>query len=207
MPESQISTVASANANPKQEVNSSGQRVLCRTENYADCHDGLGRLLRSEGLLRILERLSGEPMVLFKEKINYKLAGSGQSLYQIPSGRMTNVRTENDHNAGGFAPHIDAVAYTHVKMIKHLTILLAVDESSKSNGCLEVVARSHELQIPIREVDHCIEYDWVDEQTWTPVELEAGKLLVQRFQITSDHILKRPTADLRIVPCPSQRCE
>jgi 2-aminoethylphosphonate dioxygenase len=55
-----------------------GKRVLCRTENFADCHEGLGNLLRSEKFVGILEQLSGEPMVLFKEKINYKLAGSGQ---------------------------------------------------------------------------------------------------------------------------------
>lgn len=36
--------------------------------------------------------------------------------------------------AGGFAPHIDSTAYTHVKNIKHLTILLAVDDSNMSNG-------------------------------------------------------------------------
>jgi len=52
--------------------------VLCRTENFADCHQGLGNLLRSDKLLSILQELSGEPMVLFKEKINYKLAGSGK---------------------------------------------------------------------------------------------------------------------------------
>ena len=84
------------------------------------------------------------------------------------------VEARIDCNAGGFAPHIDAVAYTHVKMIKHLTILLAVDDSNMSNGCLEVVSGSHEMQIPVRESDHCLEYDWVDKQTWTPVELEAG---------------------------------
>ena len=62
-------------------------------------------------------------------------------------------------------------------MIKHLTILLAVDHSNMSNGCLEVVSGSHEMQLPIRESDHCLEYDWVDKQTWTPVELEAGSLI------------------------------
>jgi ectoine hydroxylase-related dioxygenase (phytanoyl-CoA dioxygenase family) len=91
-------------------------------------------------------------MLLFKEKINYKLAGSG-----------------------GFAPHIDAVAYTHVKNIKHLTILLAVDEMDMRNGGLEVVDGSHEIDIPINDQDHCLEKAWVDKQKWTPVELEPGK--------------------------------
>lgn len=60
-----------------QEINSRGETVLCRTENYADSHEGFNGLLRGKKLLGILEELSGEPMNLFKEKINYKLAGSG----------------------------------------------------------------------------------------------------------------------------------
>ena len=80
-----------ADSNSEQEVNASGKRVLCRTENYADCHEGLGGLLRSDRLLHILEQLSGEPMLLFKEKINYKLAGSGTFLYHALSRCMTNI--------------------------------------------------------------------------------------------------------------------
>jgi ectoine hydroxylase-related dioxygenase (phytanoyl-CoA dioxygenase family) len=75
---------------------------------------------------------------------------------------------------GGFAPHIDAVAYTHVKNIKHLTILLAVDSSNLSNGGLEVVDGSHEMTIPINKKDHCIESSWVNSQIWTPVKLDSG---------------------------------
>ena len=71
---------------PYVEINAHGALVLCRTENYASSHDGLNGLLRGEKLLGVLRDLSGEDMVLFKEKINYKLAGSG-----------------------GFAAHIDSV--------------------------------------------------------------------------------------------------
>ena len=60
-----------------QEVSSRGEHILCRTENYADSHKGFGDLLRGKKLLGLLEQLSGEPYLLFKEKINYKLAGSG----------------------------------------------------------------------------------------------------------------------------------
>jgi 2-aminoethylphosphonate dioxygenase len=38
----------------------------------------LNSLLRGEKLLNVLEQLAGEKMLLFKEKINYKLAGSGR---------------------------------------------------------------------------------------------------------------------------------
>jgi 2-aminoethylphosphonate dioxygenase len=68
------------------EINANGDQVLCRTENYAASHKGLNGLLRGPKLLSILHDLAGENMVLFKEKINYKLPSSG-----------------------GFAPHIDSV--------------------------------------------------------------------------------------------------
>lgn len=76
---------------------------------------------------------------------------------------------------GGFDPHIDATAYTHVKEIKHLTILLSIDESSMTNGGLEVVDGSHDMHIPIDRTDNCIDSAWVKNQKWTPVELQPGK--------------------------------
>ncbi len=54
--------------------------MLCRTENYAGSHPDFNGLLRGRKLLSILSQLSGEEMLLFKEKINYKLAGSGKIL-------------------------------------------------------------------------------------------------------------------------------
>ena len=140
---------------PYEEVNARSQRVLCRTENFANSHSGFDALLRGPKIVGILDQLAQEPMCLFKEKINYKLAGSG-----------------------GFAPHIDATAYTHVKDIKHLTILLAVDSTNMTNGGLEVVDGSHLMTVPVSKSDNCIEPKWVAEQTWTPVELAPGELLV-----------------------------
>ncbi|KAM0723381.1 hypothetical protein Q7P37_000367 [Cladosporium fusiforme] len=136
----------SSNIMPYEEINAKGERVLCRTENFADEHVGFHELLNGGRLLGLLEGVSGQPMRLFKEKINYKLAGSG-----------------------GFAPHIDAVAYTHIKDVKHLTILLSVDPSNLQNGGLE---------IPINSATNCLEAEWVERQSWTPVELEPGQLLI-----------------------------
>ncbi|KAF9061575.1 hypothetical protein BDP27DRAFT_327686 [Rhodocollybia butyracea] len=55
-----------------EEVNSAGERILSRTENYADYHQGFNSLFRGPQMTEILETLTGEPMVLFKEKINFK---------------------------------------------------------------------------------------------------------------------------------------
>jgi ectoine hydroxylase-related dioxygenase (phytanoyl-CoA dioxygenase family) len=74
---------------------------------------------------------------------------------------------------GGFDPHIDANAYTHVKNIKHLTILAAVDGMNATNGGLEVVDGSHRMDIPLGS-DRCIASDWVESNVWTPAELESG---------------------------------
>lgn len=139
---------------PYDEINAKGEQVLSRTENFANIHPGLHDLLRGEKLMNILRDLSGEQMVLFKEKINYKFAGSG-----------------------GFAAHIDAGAYTQVKNIQHLTILISVDAASRENGCVEVVQGSHLMHVPSGS-DNCIDPTWVNEHSWTPVELEAGQVLV-----------------------------
>lgn len=63
---------------PYEEVNGKGIRVLCRTENFANSHPGFNSFLRGERATSILQQLAGEEMLLFKEKINYKLAGSGE---------------------------------------------------------------------------------------------------------------------------------
>ena len=53
---------------PYEEINSSGKRVLCRTENYANYHPQFNELLRGNKMLSILRQLAGEDMSLFKEK-------------------------------------------------------------------------------------------------------------------------------------------
>jgi ectoine hydroxylase-related dioxygenase (phytanoyl-CoA dioxygenase family) len=78
-------------------------------------------------------------------------------------------------SSGGFDPHIDANAYTHVKNIKHLTILAAVDEMTTENGGLEVVEGSHLQAVPLGS-DRCIEPSWVDSHAWIPCDLQPGKL-------------------------------
>ncbi|KAL5358249.1 hypothetical protein BJX96DRAFT_173270 [Aspergillus floccosus] len=139
---------------PYEEVNAQGKRVLCRTENYANSHAGLNSFLRGQRVLSVLEQLAREEMLLFKEKINYKFAGSG-----------------------GFSPHIDANAYTHVKNIKHLTVLAAVDDMTPENGGLDVVDGSHRTEIKLGE-DRCIEPSWVESQIWMPCVLHPGDILV-----------------------------
>ena len=57
--------------------------VLSRTEDFVPSHRGIGRLLRKGALQRLVTGLAGEPMILFKDKINYKPpGGAGYAAHQ-----------------------------------------------------------------------------------------------------------------------------
>jgi ectoine hydroxylase-related dioxygenase (phytanoyl-CoA dioxygenase family) len=93
-------------------------------------------------------------MLLFKDKINYKL----------PFGN-------------GFAAHLDAPAYDHIGQIEHLTANFSVDEATPENGCIEVVPGSHKMDV---ELSHggAISQAWQDSHEWTQVPLHPGDVLL-----------------------------
>ncbi|KAF9046979.1 hypothetical protein BDP27DRAFT_721659, partial [Rhodocollybia butyracea] len=79
-------------------------------------------------MTEILETLTGEPMVLFKEKINFKQ----------PWG-------------GGYQAHIDSMHTPHRKLkASHPD---GAEPATLENGCLEVVAGSHKLQFQWAKID------------------------------------------------------
>ena len=123
---------------------------LCRTENFVPHHSGL-RALLTERLVHTASRLLGEPAVLYKEKINYKLRGGA-----------------------GFSPHQDAPAYPFID--RHVSCMVAVDDATVENGCLEVVDNRHHDLLPTDERG-CIEQTFVEQMQWHPVELVAGQTL------------------------------
>jgi len=90
-------------------------RQLCRVEDFVPYHHELAGLLQGAKLAAALEFLLGEPAALFKEKINFKLPGGA-----------------------GFQPHQDAPAFTAFGQSYHVTVMIAVDPSTRENGCLEV---------------------------------------------------------------------
>jgi hypothetical protein len=124
---------------------------LCRSENLVPYHDGLRRLLTEGALLDTASLLIGEPAVLYKEKINYKLAGGA-----------------------GYAAHQDAPAYRFVA--NHVSCMVAVDDSAVGNGCLEVVSGMHHELLPVDDVG-CLRADVVAGLDWMPVEVRAGQAL------------------------------
>lgn len=140
---------------PYDEVDKTGRRFLCRTENFVDYHPQFNELIRGPKLVGLLEELSGEKMYLFKDKINYKQANGG----------------------GAFDPHFDAPAYKTVLDVTHLTINMAVEPATAENGCLEVVAGSHKDPIPIN-ADKTITKEWENAHEWISVPMEPGHVLI-----------------------------
>jgi hypothetical protein len=63
-------------------------KLLARVENFVPYYAGLAALFASRKVSDLLAECCGEPVVLFKDKINFKLPGGA-----------------------GFAPHQDAPAY------------------------------------------------------------------------------------------------
>lgn len=139
---------------PYDELTPTGTRQIMRTENFADYHAGFSSLLHGEPLTNLLAQLTRNDMVLFKDKINYKL----------PDGN-------------GFAAHIDAPAYDHIGFIEHTTANLAVDAANLANGCVEVVPGSHKMDVELTQ-GGSISAAWEASHAWVPVPLEPGDLLV-----------------------------
>jgi hypothetical protein len=124
---------------------------LCRTEHFIPFHDELRALLTRGTMIRTAGSLLGEAAVLYKEKINYKLAGGA-----------------------GYAPHQDAPAYPFIQ--SHVSCMIAIDDADTSNGCLEVVSGAHHGLLAQDSVG-CIRADVAEALRWQAAPLRAGQTL------------------------------
>jgi 2-aminoethylphosphonate dioxygenase len=97
-----------------------GKRVLSRIENFSPHHDNFKRLLCEGAVTACVSQLFGEPSVLFKEKINFKMPGGD-----------------------GFKAHQDVQAGWDRYASLHITMLLSIDEATPENGCLEIAPGHH----------------------------------------------------------------
>lgn len=95
-------------------------RVLSRIENFCPFHPDLNRLLNAPPVLDYIDQLFGEPALLFKDKLNFKLPG-----------------------ADGFKAHQDVQAGWDTYGSLHITMLISIDDATPENGCLELVAGKH----------------------------------------------------------------
>lgn len=132
------------------EQTTSGARRT-RTENFSPFHRGLRALLTTGAVPAMAGQLLGEPAVLYKEKINYKHPGGA-----------------------GFAAHQDAPAYPHISV--SVSCLLAVDDSTIENGCLEFAGGLHHELLPT-DGHGCIHPDIAETLPWQAHPVRAGSLV------------------------------
>jgi hypothetical protein len=130
-----------------------GNKLLCRIENYIDyCEPKLKEIINGR-MNDACKQLMAEDTIMFKEKVNFKLAG-----------------------AQGFLPHQDAPAWTTFKQTLFVTAMVAIDKANVMNGCLEVVRNRH-FTGPLPHPGGTIEPDLVKAMTWEPVECEPGDVV------------------------------
>lgn len=121
--------------------------AICRTENVSACHAGVAAMV--DGAFRdVASNASGEPVVAFKDKINYKQPGGA-----------------------GFRPHQDRVAYPGVERV--MSILIALDECTTDSGCLWLAGGVREV---LPTDDRGVVRDDVSRDLdWIAVELAPGQ--------------------------------
>lgn len=102
-------------------------KLFCRAENFVNYHDGMKELADLVG--RILSDVVDREMILFKEKINYKLPGGN-----------------------GFSAHQDSPAYLGF-CDWHVSACVMVDACTPENGALQCVAGpwTKDSNVPLTE--------------------------------------------------------
>ena len=132
-----------------------GQKMLARIENFVPYHRGLADLFLGDRMVALLAELCGEPVVLFKDKINFKLPGGA-----------------------GFAPHQDAPAYVDFGVEHHLTLMVPVDPFTRENGCLEIAREACERVIVPSNPDGTVRADVMRDCDLVPLLAVPGDLIV-----------------------------
>ncbi len=124
-----------------------GRDLINRIENIVPFHAGFAEL--TEVLKSPAARLVGEEMVLFKEKINFKMPGGG-----------------------GFEPHQDSQAGWEDYASNFLSILVCIDEATIENGCLELAPGQHRRGL-LRGMEPLTEHD-IKDMNFIPYPTRPG---------------------------------
>jgi hypothetical protein len=92
-------------------------QIVQRIENFCPFHAGYDRFVRHGRLMELVSAVLGEPALLFKEKINFKMPGGA-----------------------GFKAHQDQQAGWSRYAPLFVTALVSIDAATIENGCLEVAS-------------------------------------------------------------------
>eukprot|EP00038_Savillea_parva_P014677 m.11769 g.11769 ORF g.11769 m.11769 type:complete len:546 (+) comp2872_c0_seq1:48-1685(+) len=140
-----------------EQLKATGKVVTSRTENFADHHYGMSMLLRHGKIPSAVHALIGEPVALYKEKVNYKRAGGG----------------------GGYAPHQDGYMTFHRKQPDYSFLtqvcMMAIDDCMVANGCAMLGSECWQRKEGFL-MDDAKQYP--DMGPYVPVELKKGDMLI-----------------------------
>ncbi|MDP6388778.1 MAG: phytanoyl-CoA dioxygenase family protein [Alphaproteobacteria bacterium] len=135
-----------------------GENILVRIENVLGDHNaGLADILLAPKAIECLTQLMGEPPVLFKEKINYKLPG---------------CRADKLHQdqAAGWNRYCDFF----------ITMAIVVDENRKDNAALSfMTSGNYERELMTEEWQPLTEDDppYSPEDEYTLLEADPGDII------------------------------
>jgi hypothetical protein len=125
-------------------------RVVQRIEDFCSHHAPLDALVRGGRLRTTVERLCGSPVVLFKDKINFKMPGGG-----------------------GFELHQDQAAGWSRYAPNFITAMVTIDATTPENGCLEV-ARAPRIESLIGPEWQPLARDAIDRFELEPLPTDPG---------------------------------
>lgn len=128
------------------------KRLLQRMENVYEYHEGFKGLFDCDRLKGVVSDLLGEPAVLFKDKINFKLPG------------------------GGFDWHQDQQAGWWVYAPIFVTALICIDPVTNDNGPLELSAGHHKKGLMGKEWEP-LNDDNMEGMKFEPAMLEPGDMV------------------------------
>jgi hypothetical protein len=133
-----------------EESRAGSRRILNRIENVLPYHGGFHALAVGPKMQGACGQLFGEPAVLFKDKINFKMPGGG-----------------------GFEAHQDVQAGWARYASLHITALISIDKTTRANGCLEMAKGFHDRGLIGSEWTPLTEEDLRDAE-FIAVESEPG---------------------------------
>lgn len=125
-------------------------RILSRIENFVPHHAGFSELITRRKMLQAVNELFGEESVLFKDKINFKLAG-----------------------ADGFKEHQDVQAGWDDYADLHITAMVAIDETNAANGSVEMIAGMHKQGL-LGEKWAPLTHEHTRHKPYVPVHCQPG---------------------------------
>lgn len=134
------------------------EKRISRTENFLPYHKEFQELIKNSGIFEIMEHILEEPVVLFKEKINYKYPGTGE-----------------------YPPHQDVHAHDtspYAFQPYHRNVTIFLDDATVENGCMELGWGYEKNKILDRYPNGAIREAEIEKLDWKPVECPGGSLFI-----------------------------